>query len=96
MPHFRFVRNERFISRFIANTVEIIDKGILKSLGLPQMSDIEVTLLNLALNELRHRQEMIDDWYAKYRSSTCRLDTCQTQFYAPKEFHRFDDCAYAN
>ncbi|CAK1555729.1 unnamed protein product [Leptosia nina] len=83
-------------ARFIANTVEIIDKGILKSLGLPQMKDIEVTTLNLALNELCRRQEMVEDWYCKYCSSTCRLDTCQTQFFAPKEFHRFDDCAYAN
>ncbi|XP_026756353.2 malate dehydrogenase, mitochondrial-like [Galleria mellonella] len=83
-------------ARYIANTVEISGGGIVKSLGLPKMTDYETTLVDIALNELLAKQKMAEEWYCKYCSSSCRLDACQFQFFAPKSSSRLDDCAYAN
>ncbi|CAG4960180.1 unnamed protein product [Parnassius apollo] len=83
-------------SRFMANTVEIQGSGIAKNLGLPMLSETETTLMNIALNELSYKQKMVSEWYSKYCSSSSRLDACQLQFFTPKHFERFDDCAYAN
>ncbi|XP_072944637.1 malate dehydrogenase-like isoform X2 [Epargyreus clarus] len=83
-------------ARFIANTVEIWGTGISKCLGLPKMSELETTLMNLALNDLCWKQEMVQQWYSKYCSSTDRLDAYQTHFFTRKNYERFEDCAYAN
>ncbi|XP_059048664.1 malate dehydrogenase, mitochondrial-like isoform X2 [Achroia grisella] len=83
-------------ARYIANTVEIGSGGIVKSLGLPKMTDYETTLVDLALNELFTKQKIAEDWYCKYCISSCRLDACQFHFFTPKSPSRLDDCAYAN
>ncbi|XP_045774887.1 malate dehydrogenase, mitochondrial-like isoform X2 [Maniola jurtina] len=82
-------------ARFIANAVEITGSGITKSLGLPKMSDAEVKQVDDALNKLYFTQQMVNDWYCKYCSSTKKLDACQTHFFNPKASQRFEDCAYA-
>ncbi|KAM3965754.1 malate dehydrogenase, mitochondrial [Aphomia sociella] len=83
-------------ARYISNTVEIGGRGIVRSLGLPKMSDYETTLVDKALNEMFAKQKMAEDWYCKYCSSTSRLDACQFHFFTPKPSDRLDDCAYAN
>lgn len=83
-------------SRFIASNVDIGGSGIIRNLGLPKMSESETTLVNLALNELAYKQRLVEDWYDKYCISSNRLDACQFQFFTPKPYDRFDDCAYAN
>ncbi|XP_034834901.1 malate dehydrogenase, mitochondrial-like [Maniola hyperantus] len=82
-------------ARFIANAVEITGSGITKSLGLPKMSDAEVKQVDDALNKLYFTQQMVNDWYYKYCSSTKKLDACQTHFCNPRVLQRFEDCAYA-
>ncbi|XP_068617885.1 malate dehydrogenase-like [Battus philenor] len=85
-----------FPSSFLANAVEISGSGISKNLGLPKLSDTETTLMNIALTELNYKQNLVSSWYSRYCSSSCRLDACQIQFFTPKHYERFDDCAYAN
>ncbi|CAH2093086.1 unnamed protein product [Euphydryas editha] len=82
-------------ARFIANPVEINGRGIVKSLGIPKMKDLEIRLMDLALNELFVKQEMVQNWYCKYCSSSGSLDAYQVQFFTPKTLERFEDCAYA-
>ncbi|XP_013148290.1 PREDICTED: probable malate dehydrogenase, glyoxysomal [Papilio polytes] len=83
-------------SRFIANLVEINGSGITKNFGLPQLSDTEITLMNVAMNELCYKERLVCEWYNKYCSSSCRLEASQLHFFTPKHYERFDDCAYAN
>lgn len=80
----------------MANTVEITGTGIEKNLGLPKMSPIETTLVNLALNDLWAKQKMVKKWYVKFCSSAGRLDASKQQFFSPRAYECFDDCAYAN
>lgn len=87
--------NINSLFRFIANPVEITGSGIIKSLGIPKMSDLEVRQVDHALNELYCSQKMVNDWYSKYCSSTEKLDACQTQFFNTRLAQRFEDCAYA-
>ncbi|XP_039756544.1 malate dehydrogenase, mitochondrial-like [Pararge aegeria] len=82
-------------ARFIANAVEITGSGIIKSLGLPKMSDLEVRQVDDALNKLYFTQNMVNDWYCKYCSSTEKLDAFQTKFFNSRARQRFEDCAYA-
>ncbi|XP_022822650.1 malate dehydrogenase, mitochondrial-like isoform X3 [Spodoptera litura] len=83
-------------ARFIAGPVEIGGSGIIRNLGLPKMTDHETTCMNLALSSLSYKQCLVYDWYYKYCSSSTRLDACQFEFFCPKSYRRFDDCAYAN
>ncbi|CAH0694705.1 unnamed protein product [Spodoptera exigua] len=83
-------------ARFIAGPVDIGGSGIIRNLGLPKMTDHETTYMNLALTSLGYKQNMVYDWYSKYCSSSTRLDACQFEFFCPKSYNRFDDCAYAN
>lgn len=82
--------------RFIAGPVDIGGSGIMRNLGLPKMTEHEATITNLALSSLAYRQSMVYDWYCKYRSSSTRLDACQFEFFCPRNYSRFNDCAYAN
>ncbi|KPI99876.1 Malate dehydrogenase, glyoxysomal [Papilio xuthus] len=81
---------------FLANLVEINGSGITRNFGLPKLSDTEVTLMNVAMNELCYKERLVCEWYNKYCSSSCRLEASQLHFFTPKHYDRFDDCAYAN
>lgn len=74
--------------------MEIIGKGIVRSLGIPKMNDLEIKLMDLALNDLFSKKEMVQNWYCKYCSSSGSLDSYQIQFFKPKALERFEDCAY--
>ncbi|XP_075980168.1 malate dehydrogenase, mitochondrial-like [Anticarsia gemmatalis] len=82
-------------ARFLATQVELSGTGIINNLGLPKMSVAETTRVNLALTELCMKLRLVDDWYCKFCSSSSRLDACQLQFFMPRNYDRFDDCAYA-
>ena len=84
-----------FFSRFIANTVEITGTGIVKSFGLPKMTDVEMKRVDLAINELYSRHKMVESWYCKCFSSSGNLHAYQLRFTKPRPSERFDDCAYA-
>ncbi|CAH0725593.1 unnamed protein product, partial [Brenthis ino] len=73
-------------SRFIANSVEITGTGIVRSMGLPKMSDVEINRVDIAVNELYSKHKMVYDWYCKYFSSSGNLDAYQLQFFKPKPF----------
>lgn len=75
--------------------MEISVAGVTNNLGLPKMTDSETALLDLAVNELYYKQKMVEEWYAKYCRCNGRLDAAQYQFFLPRSYNRFDDCAYA-
>lgn len=64
-------------------------------MGLPKMSDVEIKRVDIAVNTLYSKHKMVYDWYCKYFSSSGNLDAYQLQFFKPKPYERFDDCAYA-
>lgn len=75
--------------------VELTGTGIVKSFGLPKMSDVEMKRIDLAINELYCKHKMVEDWYRKCFSSSGNLNAFQLQFTRPRPYERFDDCAYA-
>ncbi|XP_046969630.1 malate dehydrogenase, mitochondrial-like isoform X2 [Vanessa cardui] len=83
-------------TRFIASPVEMNGSGIVKCLGLPKMTDHEMKRMDLAFNELYCKCDMVENWYCKYCSSSNNLSAYQLQFFIPKSYQHFDDCAYAN
>ncbi|CAH2043975.1 unnamed protein product, partial [Iphiclides podalirius] len=83
-------------SRFLANVVEINGTGISRNFSLPKMSDTETDLLYVALSDLCYKHGLVADWYCKYCSFSCGLNATQVNFFIPKHYERFDDCAYAN
>lgn len=88
--------NKHSLCRYIANVVEITGTGIIRSVGLPKITDSEIRRVDIALNELYRKQKMTMDWYTKYCSSTPNLDACQVNFFTTKYYEHFDDCAYGS
>lgn len=74
--------------------MELNWNGIEKYLGLERMNHFETKLVDKAVNELTARMALVHDWYVKYRSAACMTDAYSTNWFTPKRYGRFDDCAY--